>query len=186
MKKSNLINVLILMSPAAVWAHAGHETAAGFWAGIAHPFSGLDHLLAMIAVGIWAAQSGGRAIWVLPCSFVALMLAGGLLGMSGIAMPNVEQGIVASLLVLGLLIAFARRLHLFAGMTIVGAFALFHGVAHGIEMPVGSPALYMAGFAAATTLLHGLGLGAALLYRGLLIRLAGAAVSASGLYLLLA
>jgi len=185
MKKSNLINVLIFISPAAAWAHAGHEATAGLWSGIAHPFSGLDHLLAMLAVGIWAAQSGGRAVWVLPCSFVALMLAGGLLGIYGIALPNVEQGIVASLLVLGLLIASACRLHLPVGMTIVGAFALFHGAAHGMEMPAGSPAFYMAGFAAATALLHGLGLGATLLCRELLIRLAGAAVSASGLYLLL-
>ena len=184
MKKFLLVISLLL--PAVAWAHPGHATDAGFMSGIAHPFSGLDHLLAMLAVGIWAAQRGGRALCAWPVAFVALMSVGCVATLSGVALPYIEQGIVASLLVLGLLIASATRLPVLAGALIVGAFALFHGAAHGMEMPAGNPVLYMAGFAAATALLHAMGLGAGLMGRGLVARLAGVLVGVSGLYLMLA
>lgn len=185
MKKLMLL-LLLLLSPLTAWAHAGHAAATGFLNGVAHPFSGPDHLLAMIAVGLWAAQTGGRALWALPLTFVGLMLAGGLAGMSGLPLPVAEQGIVASLLVLGLLIAAARHLPIAAGMAVVGVFAGFHGAAHGIEMPAGSPALYMAGFAVSTALLHATGIAAGMLGKGLWVRSAGALVGVSGLYLMLA
>lgn len=178
--------VIALLLPAVAWAHPGHAADAGLLSGIAHPFSGLDHLLAMLAVGIWAAQRGGRALWAWPVAFVALMSGGWAATLSGVTLPYIEQGIVASLLVFGLLIASATRLPVLAGAMVVGAFALFHGAAHGVEMPQGSPALYMAGFALSTALLHAMGLGAGLMGRGLLARLAGVLVGASGLYLMLA
>ena len=184
MKKSVLAVSLFL--PAMAWAHADHATAAGFLSGITHPLSGLDHLLAMLAVGIWASQCGGRALWAWPVAFVALMSAGSLSAISGVTHPYIEQGIVASLLVFGLLIAAAIRLPLLAGAWIVSVFALFHGAAHGVEMPAGNPLLYMAGFALSTAALHATGIGAGLLGKGIWVRLAGAVVGGSGLYLMLA
>jgi urease accessory protein len=157
------LTVGLLLLPLAVQAHPGHSHA-GFVAGAAHPLSGLDHLLAMIAVGLWAVQLGGRALWAVPASFVSIMVAGGALGMAGLPLPGVEQGILASVFVLGLLIATAARVPLYASMLIVGAFALFHGFAHGAEMPATAAGLgYGAGFAVATALLHAVGIGAGLL-----------------------
>lgn len=184
MKKTLLIICLLL--PAVAWAHPGHRAEAGFLSGFAHPLSGPDHLLAMLAVGIWASQRGSRALIAWPVAFVALMAAGSLSAISGVRMPFIEQGIVASLLVFGLMIASAIRLPLPAGTAIVGAFALFHGAAHGVEMPAGNPLLYMAGVALSTALLHATGIGAGLLCRGVPVRLAGAAIGAGGLYLALA
>ncbi len=118
----------------------------------------------MIAVGLWAAQMGGRAVWAVPASFVGVMALGGALGMAGVQLPMVETGILTSVLLLGLLIAFAVRLPLWASMGIVAFFALFHGFAHGAEMPAQSSALlYASGFIVATALLHlgGVGLGVA-------------------------
>ena len=141
----------------------------------------------MVAVGIWAAQSGGRSVWAVPAAFVTLMLAGGAVGLAGLPLPYVEQGIVASLLVLGLLIASACRMNVLAGMVIVGFFAIFHGYVHGAEMPLASGALaYSAGFALATALLHGLGIGGAMFIRQRLTRLAGIAIALSGVYLVYA
>jgi len=173
--------------PSAAWAHAGAGAASGLWAGIGHPFSGLDHLLAMVAVGIWAAQSGGRSVWAIPAAFVSLMLGGGAAALAGWPLPYMEQGIVASLLVLGLLIASASRMDVVAGTTIVGFFAVFHGHAHGAEMTLSSGALiYSAGFALASVLLHGLGIGGALLIRQQLARFAGIAIVLSGVYFAMA
>ena len=184
MKKWVLI--VSLFTPAMAWAHAGHATAGGFPGGIAHPFSGADHLLAMLAVGVWASQRGGRALWAWPVAFVTLMSVGSLSALSGLTFLYIEQGIATSLLVFGLLIAASIRLPLLAGVWIVGVFALFHGAAHGLEMPAGNPLLYIAGFALSTAALHATGIGAGLLGRGVWTRLAGAAVGASGLYLMLA
>lgn len=161
-----------LLAPLAVFAalpslalahpgHDGHDFGWDFSAGLAHPLSGWDHLLAMVAVGLWAAQLGGRARWLVPASFVALMTAGAALGQAGWHIAGSEQAIAASVLVLGLLVAGAIRLPVSASMTLVGAFALFHGVAHGAEMPATTAGLsYGLGFVAMTALLHLAGLGA--------------------------
>lgn len=173
-------------------AHTGGAHGAGFGHGFAHPFGGLDHLLAMVTVGLWAAQRGGRALWAVPLSFMVMMLAGGLLGMGGVALLSVELGIAASLVVLGTLVALAVRPSVVLGMAIVGIFAVFHGHAHGAEAPeAAAPALYAAGFVAATGLLHLLGIAGfrsavAAKAGSILVRLTGAAVAAGGLAMLAA
>jgi urease accessory protein len=170
-------------------AHLLDANHAGAVQGFAHPFSGLDHILAMVAVGLWAAQIGRRALWLLPLAFPLAMAAGGLLGMGGVAVPGIETGIGASVAVLGLLIALAARPVLPIAIALVALFAVFHGHAHGTELPVAaSPALYGLGFVAATTVLHliGLGIGQILqLPRGqLLVRAGGAGIAAAGVILL--
>ena len=174
---------LVVAGPAE--AHVGvHVDGAA--AGFVHPFLGLDHLAAMVAVGLWAAMLGGRARLVVPASFVAVMGFGGLVGMAGIALPAIEGAIAASVVALGLMSAFALRLPTAAAGAVVGLFALFHGAAHGAEMPaLASPALYAAGFLLATALLHGAGLGLGFALRKDLPRwLAGGAIAAAGLGLL--
>jgi len=175
--------LLALAGPAA--AHPGH--AGGFADGLAHPFGGLDHVLAMVAVGLWAAQRGGRAVWLVPASFVAMMLVGGALGALGIGLPALELGIVGSVVALGLMVALALRLPVALGMALVGLFALWHGHAHGSEMPASAVAgLYALGFAAATASLHALGVGLGLaLRRSPATRWGGAGIAAAGLALLL-
>lgn len=143
---------LVLASSCAL-AHPGHESAS-FFSGIMHPLGGADHLLAMLAVGLYAARQPGRQRWALPASFVLAMLAGAGLGALGIMLPAVEAGVAASVLVLGLLIAFAARLPVAAALPLVAAFALFHGHAHHAEMGDGTLVTYAAGFALATASLH--------------------------------
>lgn len=153
------ILVLIAMSPAA-FAHPGHLIGNGFTTGLLHPFTGLDHLLAMTAVGIWAAQRGGRYLFAIPATFVVMMMLGGVAGASGIALPLVEPGILGSLVVFGLLIAFDARLPIAAGMVVIGSFALFHGYAHAVEMPAhASLAVFGGGMLLGTITLHMLGIG---------------------------
>jgi len=165
----------------SVFAHPGvHED--GFTAGAGHPLSGLDHILAMLAVGLWAFQLTGRARWLLPLVFVGTMIAGGALGISGVAIPLVENGIVASVLVLGLLTACAPKPSLRIAVPIVALCALFHGHAHGAELPEGASGLsYAAGFVLSTTLLHLSGLAlafaAALIQYAKLARVAGGAIA---------
>ena len=143
-----LIPVLfILGSPALAYAHPAAGSVNGLIDGMAHPLGGLDHLCAMIGVGLWAAQRGGRAIWLAPLAFIVVMAIGGALGMLAVSIPFVEQGIVASVLILGILIAASIRLPLVLSVFIVGTFALFHGHAHGAEMPhTASGLMYAAGF----------------------------------------
>lgn len=165
-------------------AHPGH--GSGVIAGIAHPLLGLDHLLAMLAVGVWAAQLGGRAKWLVPASFVALMMVAGSVGMAGIALPMVESGIATSVLLLGLLTAFSVKVTPALGASIVGLFAVFHGYAHGMEMPLpGMPWQYGVGFVVSTAVLHGLGLqlGQGLHKQALWLRAAGVLVAASGAWM---
>jgi len=139
-------------------AHTGAGAAGGLGAGFAHPMLGLDHLLAMVAVGAWAALLGGRALWLVPAAFVVTMLAGGALAVSGVALPMVETAIALSVVTLGALVALNVRVVAGLGMAIVAAFAVFHGYAHGSEMAAGtSVAGYAAGFALATALLHAAG-----------------------------
>jgi len=173
--------------PVAALAHTGVGATSGFAAGFSHPLAGLDHMLAMIAVGMWAAQLGGRALWLVPMSFVLTMMLGGALGMAHIHLPLVEQGIMVSVLVLGVMVAAAFRLSAPAGALLVAVFAVFHGHAHGTEMPMTAAGLsYGAGFALATAMLHvtGIGFGTALQrFRwARMVRLAGAVIVVSGLY----
>jgi urease accessory protein len=173
-------------------AHTFGASGGGLAQGFAHPFLGLDHLLAMLAVGLWAAQLGGRARWAVPATFVAMMAAGGLLALAGVALPRVEAGIAASVLVLGLLITTASRLPTWVGAIVVGTFAVFHGHAHGTELPMqASEIAYGVGMLSASALLHGLGLGLAwMAHRGGVVaqrglRVAGVAIAAAGGLLLL-
>ena len=180
-----------LASPAM--AHTGVHLfgESGFVAGFSHPLLGLDHLLAMLGVGIWAAQLGGRATWLVPAAFVSVMVAGAALALSGAALPMVEFGIGGSVLAIGGLIALGARLPLVVAMGVVGLFALFHGHAHGTELPgFAHPAAYGAGFVLATSLLHAAGFGVALTLRALAarlpLRLGGLVMAAVGGYLLAA
>jgi len=174
-----------LLFPALAQAHAGIGATHGFLFGLAHPFSGLDHLVAMLAVGLWAAQLGGRALWLVPLSFVSAMALSGLSATFAAPIPFIEGGITLSLLVLGVLIAAAIRLPVVVSAAIVGVFAVFHGYAHGIEMPQNSDALtYAAGFILATATLHLSGIGLAVLARqhsqAQWLRFTGAAVILCG------
>jgi urease accessory protein len=162
---ATLAMVLATASPA--WAHSG--IGAGAISGFVHPLQGLDHVLAMIAVGVWAAQLGRRAALLLPVVFPVVMAIGALLAMSGVAMPLVETAIIVSVLVLGLLIVLATRPGLMTSAAVVAVFALFHGHAHGSESPEAVPPIaYGLGFLAATLLLHLIGIGVgAMLHRPL-------------------
>jgi urease accessory protein len=150
----------LVFAPAAVLAHTGHDDASGLAHGFIHPVTGIDHVLAMIAVGVLAAQYGGRALWLVPLSFLAAMAIAGVIGMAGIVIPVAEVGIGVSVVVLGLAIAFQLRPPTLISMAVVGFFALFHGYAHGAELPDGITGLSFAlGFLFATALLHGTGVG---------------------------
>jgi urease accessory protein len=169
-------------------AHTGVGSVSGFAAGFGHPVGGLDHVLAMVAVGILAAQQGGRALWLVPAAFVAMMMAGGALGVAGAALPYVEIGILGSVIVLGMVIAAGRRMPVALAMALAGAFAVFHGHAHGTEMPLNASGLsYGAGFVLATASLHiaglGFGLGVTKLVRPLALRVGGGAMALTGLML---
>jgi urease accessory protein len=183
----SISTVLLLLTGAAAHAHVLPGDVHGFGSGFAHPLHGLDHLLAMIAVGLWAAQLGGRARWAVPVSFVGVMTVGAAIAMAGVQVPFVEPGIVASVMALGLLIALAARLPLVASMAIVGVFALFHGHSHGTEMPVNAIGFaYGAGFALATAALHATGIGLAYAVRSVrlpVIRWTGAAIAVAGVAL---
>jgi urease accessory protein len=177
---------LVVATPAE--AHLLNAAGAGWAHGFMHPFSGLDHVLAMAAVGVWAAQTGRPALWALPLAFPLAMAAGGLLGVAGVPVPGIESGIAASVLILGLLIAFRAKPPLALSVALVGLFAVFHGHAHGSELPqAASPLLYGLGFVAATAALHviGLGIGHAMrLPAGMTaLRVGGGAIAAAGLAL---
>jgi urease accessory protein len=176
--------LLLLASPAA--AHVGLSHVTGFASGFTHPLSGLDHLAAMIAVGLWAGQQGGKAQYIVPTAFVSTMVLGGMLGMAGVPMPGVECGIAASVLVLGLLTASALEIPTGAASGLVGLFALFHGYAHGAEMPSSAAGLeYGLGFVISTALLHCVGVGLAVSMQAKTTRYAGAAIALTGAFLLI-
>ncbi len=177
--------------PATAFAHPGHVETGGFFHGFMHPVSGLDHILAMVAVGAFAAGIGGRALWMVPAAFVAMMAVGGFLGMEGVNLPLVETGIAASVIVLGLAVALRWKLPVAAASALVGLFAVFHGHAHGAEMPVDASGLgYALGFMLATASLHvmGIGLGVAVGKVGarsqLALRAGGGAMALAGVALL--
>lgn len=154
-----LLSLALATLPTAAFAHTGVGDANGFAHGFMHPIGGLDHVLAMVAVGILAARLGGRALWLVPLSFVAMMILGGVAGASGFGLPFVELGISGSILVLGFVLALGRQLPTGLAMALVGFFGIFHGHAHGTEMPVDAQGFaYGAGFVLATALLHAAGL----------------------------
>ena len=174
----------LLSATAPVFAHPGHD-AASLASGLSHPIGGLDHLLAMLAVGLFAALQQKRARWMLPASFVLAMLAGATLSALAIELPAVEAGIAASVLVLGLLIAFLARLPLPAALPLVTGFALFHGHAHHAEMGDGSVLAYTLGFALATAALHLIGFALARLVPDsvlgrTVLRISGGAIAGTG------
>jgi urease accessory protein len=159
------LSLAATLYPALAYAHVGVGETSGFTHGFTHPISGLDHFLAMVLVGIFAFQIGGRALWLLPLAFVGMMAGGGALGMAGINVPLVEIGIALSVIVLGAAVAFEIKPPVVIAAGLAGLFAIFHGHAHGAEMPdsVGG-LLYAGGFMSATALLHlvGIGLGLAI------------------------
>jgi urease accessory protein len=180
----------LVSGPGIAQAHVGVGPIHDVLHGLEHPLTGLDHLVAMLAVGICAAQLGGRSIWAVPLSFVSVMALGGVLGMAGIQLPLVEPWIVLSLFVLGIFVASATRLPLAVSATLAGLFALAHGYAHGAEIPAAASGLtYAVGFVLATAGLHVIGISIGLLTERLhalqLQRLAGASIAACGLYLMI-
>ena len=175
-----------LWAPAAL-AHVGQGEAFGLLTGFAHPISGPDHVLAMVAVGLWGAQLGAPAIWVLPIAFPLVMALGGMLGFLGVPVPGIEYGIAASAILLGAAVAFEVRPPIVVAALLVGVFAIFHGHAHGTELPPGQSALlYSMGFVIATGCLHAIGIGIGTVHRRpwgqKLLRAAGTAVAAGGVF----
>jgi urease accessory protein len=181
--------------PACVWlaittlpalAHSGHGPSEGFLSGFHHPFTGLDHLLAMVAVGVWAAMRGGTALWGWPAAFVGAMVAGFALAVHGVVLPLYEPMILASLIGLGVVIMLGVRMPVLLGAAMVAIFGLFHGYAHGIEI-TGSALAFAAGFIAASIVLHCAGIAAGAFALGvgstLSLRIAGAATALAGIVL---
>ena len=171
----------------SVQAHVNKEEAVSFLSGVKHPISGLDHVVAMIAVGLWGAQLGHPAIWVLPVAFPMVMAFGGMLGLLGVPLPGIEIGIAASAIMLGTAVMQELRPPLAVAATIVAFFAIFHGYAHGSELPPGqSGLLYSLGFVIATGCLHGVGITMGLINRWpwgqKALRLAGGVVALAGLF----
>ncbi len=155
---------LCILAPGAALAHTGVGSTHGLLHGLMHPITGLDHVLAIVAVGVFAALLGGRALWLIPASFVVLAAVGGVLGMRGAPLPLVELGIATSVIVLGLAIALQVRLPVAIAAVLVGLFGAYHGFAHGAEMPIDASGLgYGLGFLATTAMLilAGIGLGSA-------------------------
>ena len=176
--------LLLTMAASPALAHLDPVAHGSVAAGFTHPIFGADHVLAMVAVGLWAAVLGGCALWSLPVAFVVAMGLGFVLSLAGMPLPLVEPMILTSVIILGVLVALAARLPLVAGMGIVAVLALFHGHAHGTEMGGAGALAYLFGFASATALLHGaglvLGMGLARFAHGRALRGMGATVAALG------
>jgi urease accessory protein len=182
-----MISALLFMCVQPAGAHQQEGQAVGFLTGFRHPVSGFDHVLAMVAVGLWGAQLGTPAIWLLPVAFPMVMAIGGMLGLMGVPIPGIEYGIALSAILLGTAVMFAVRPPLGVAAVLVGFFAIFHGHAHGTELPPGQSAiLYSIGFVIATGCLHALGIGIGAVYRWQwgrnLLRFAGGIVAAGGLF----
>ena len=180
---------MLLLWPGEASAHLLPGTATGFLAGLAHPVSGLDHVLALVSVGIWGAQLGAPALWLLPVAFPMMMAIGGFLGLLGVPLPGVEVGIALSALGLGTAILLQWRPPLAAALLVVAAFAVFHGYAHGTELPPGESGLiYSLGFVLATGCLHLLGITAGFAHRwswgARMLQGTGAGVALGGLFFL--
>ncbi|MFW2367956.1 MAG: HupE/UreJ family protein [Desulforhopalus sp.] len=178
----------LLFAP-SVHAHVQQGQAVSFITGLEHPWSGLDHVLAMIAVGIWGAQLGTPAIWILPITFPLVMSLGAMFGLLGIPLPGIEIGIAVSAIVLGIMVMGEINPKLNVAVALVGCFAIFHGHAHGTELPPGqSGLLYSMGFVVATGCLHGVGIAIGIIHRWpfgkLVLRGSGACISAMGIFFL--
>lgn len=187
-QRAALVFGILFFLPTLAHAHMGAGDAVGFSHGFWHPLGGLDHLCAMIAVGLWAAQIGGRSLGAVPLTFVTVMAIAASLGMAGVPVPFVENGIVLSVLTLGVLIAVSARLGMASSIILVGLFAIFHGYAHGAEMPATASGVeYGIGFIFATGLLHicgiGIGVGIQKLASASFVRFAGVAIALYGVYL---
>jgi urease accessory protein len=181
--------LLLAAIAAPAWAHTGEGVAGGFASGFMHPIAGWDHVIAMVAVGLWGAFLGRPAVWLLPVVFPLVMAFGGALGVLGLPLPGVEIGIAASAIVLGAMVALAAKPPLWVAAVIVGAFAIFHGHAHGTELPeAASPIAYSLGFVIATGLLHATGIALSLVTRwrhgARLVRACGGAIAALGVFFL--
>jgi urease accessory protein len=173
----------------AAFAHVGEHSQLNFAEGLAHPFTGLDHMLAMVAVGLWASQLGRPALWLLPMTFPVVMAIGAAFGISGRELPWLEIAIASSVLVLGAAVALALRPSLVVSAALVALLALLHGYSHGTELPANVSALtYGAGFVAATLVLHGIGIAIGLFANAVplryVARTAGAAIAVVGVFLL--
>ncbi len=184
-----LAALLLLLATPTAFAHTGLGDPVGLSHGLVHPLAGVDHLLAMVAVGLWAAQRGGRTLWLAPLAFLGLMTLAAALAMAGVALPNVELGIAVSVTVFGLLVLFGRQVAPAVGLALIGGFAVFHGHAHGAEMPLAASGLsYGLGFVLATAALHAGGMLAGLAARACaserVLRYAGAALTGGGFYLI--
>jgi urease accessory protein len=185
MKK--LLISMMLIIPSVTFAHVA-DNIGGFNAGLSHPVLGMDHLLAMLSVGILSAQMGGKWVWKVPLTFVLVMLIGGMLGMEGINVMSVELGITLSVLILGIAIASEKKLPPILAMVFVGIFAIFHGHAHGTEMPyLADPVPYACGFVAGTAAIHILGVLISYLLQKLkngksVLRYLGMSIASVGLY----
>lgn len=188
--KRSVAAIALLLYPLLAFAHIGQgDIGGGFLAGVAHPVFGLDHVVAMVAVGIWGAQLDAPAIWALPVTFPLVMAMGGVLGGLGVPIPGIEIGIAVSAIALGSLILFAVRPPLWFAAVVVSVFAIFHGYAHGAELPESANAIsYAVGFVVATGTLHAFGilLGVANRWRkgALALRAGGALIAACGIYFL--
>ncbi|HZF33300.1 MAG TPA: HupE/UreJ family protein [Candidatus Angelobacter sp.] len=187
-----LVGILALvLLPQPALAHITQGPTGGFASGFAHPLTGLDHFLAMFAVGVWGAQMGGRSVWALPVAFPLVMTVGGIAGMAGLVLPYVEIGIALSILVLGLAIACKWRPVEVVPLALIAIFALCHGYAHGVELPnAADPAAYAVGFVLATGMIHITGIVVGLLLgkplHGWLARGVGAVIAAGGVFYLVA
>jgi urease accessory protein len=181
----SLLAACIIFLPSYAFAHVEQGQATGFITGLQHPWSGLDHVLAMIAVGLWGAQLGNPAMWLLPVTFPMVMSMGAMMGLLGIPLPGIEVGIALSALLLGAMVAGEVRPKMTIAAVLVGFFAIFHGHAHGTELPPGqSGMLYSMGFVIATGCLHAIGISIGLVHRWpvgkLALRGAGALIAVMG------
>jgi urease accessory protein len=179
-----IILAMTLMAGPA-FAHSENGVAIDFWGGFTHPIFGPDHVIAMVAVGLWGAFLGQPAIWVLPVVFPLVMAFGGALGVAGVPLPGVETGIALSAILLGMMVALAARPPLWIAAILVGAFAIFHGHAHGAELPIGADAVaFSMGFVIATGMLHLFGIAFGTLSRWpagrVAVRAAGGAITVLG------
>jgi len=186
---TTIATLVVLMSAGPAFAHTGGDVIFGFWSGFLHPITGLDHLVAMVAVGLWGAQLGNPAIWVLPITFPLVMALGGVLGISGVVIPYPEVVIAASAIALGLAVAFRITPPLWIAAVLVGVFAIFHGYAHGMELPgAADPVGFGVGFVTATGLLHLCGIAIGTLTRwpigGRVVQACGAAIGCVGVFFL--
>jgi urease accessory protein len=187
--RQSLLILCLLLCPLTVFAHQRGGEVIGFASGFWHPISGIDHILAMVAVGMWGAQLGAPAVWVLPVVFPMVMALGGTMGLMGIKLPGIELCIALSALALGFAVFREARPKLWISATIVGVFAIAHGHAHGTELPLGaSGVLYSIGVVMATGLLHALGIGIGVVHRWtagrIALRVAGAVVAMGGVFFL--